>query len=166
MVYSMSERTKAIAKPQDWRTASRAVRATRAVPLELPSGTTILAARPEPLEWILSGRLPQRLLATALESGGTAPAAEPAEISREEILELARFAARLVQASVVEPAIGEGPGEMRFEEIPVEDRVFIFEWACRSLREPGGDGVTRSAPRNKEELSSPSVDGLEGFCAK
>ena len=137
----------------DWRKASRAQRAASAEPLTLPSGATILATRPAPLEWILAGRVPQRLLAAALASEGTDP---PGELSRQDVLELARFAAELVRASVVDPAIGEGPEEIRLDDIPIEDRAFIFEWACRALRDSG----------TKEDPSSPSADGLERFCAK
>jgi hypothetical protein len=143
-----------IASASDWRAARRAARAERAERLRLPSGATILAARPEPIEWILAGRVPQRLLAAAL-SGRGAPA--ETEISREDVLELARFAAELVRASVVEPPIGAGEGEIALEEIPVEDRAFIFEWACRALA-PG------DAPSGAKE--DPSSRALERFCAK
>jgi hypothetical protein len=122
-----------IASPAEWRAASRADRRARAELLRLPSGATILAARPQPLEWILSGRLPQRLLAVALEDGRRPAAGAAPEISREEILDLARFARQLVEASIVEPPVGEGPGEIPLDDIPVEDRAFVFEWACRSL---------------------------------
>jgi hypothetical protein len=164
-----------IANAADWRAASRRARASRAEELALPSGATILAARPDPLEWILAGRVPQRLLAAALgeshghprESGdrtldshlrGNDGGEAGVEMTREEVLELARFAAQLVEASVVEPAIGDGPEEIRLDEIPTEDRAFIFEWACRALGTSGASSV-------KEEPSSPSVDGLERFCA-
>jgi len=149
-----------IASVTDWRAASRVAREARAEELTLPSGAVILAARPEALDWILSGRVPQRLLAAALQVDGSAPAADP-EISGADVLELARFACELVKASVVRPAIGDGPEEIRFEEIPVEDRAFIFQWACRALDGSSGDGVS-----GKEGLSSPSVDGLERFRAR
>ena len=152
--------THVISKAADWRTAARKSRASRAEPLTLPSSTTVLAARPEPLEWIMSGRIPQRLLAAALESGGNSPASDAAELSNDDVLELARFAAQLVKASVVEPAIGDGDGEIPFDDIPVEDRAFIFQWACRAL---SGTNSTQ------EGLSSPSRserDGLERFCQK
>ena len=55
-----------IATASDWRSAARKSREAGAEELTLPSGATILAARPEPLEWILAGRVPQRLLAAAL----------------------------------------------------------------------------------------------------
>ena len=145
-----------VSTPAEWRSAAHAKRLADAKSLALPSGVTILAARPAPLEWILAGRLPQRLLSAALraeEPGATAP---PRELSREAVVELARFAADLVRASVVEPAVGEGPGEIRFEDIPIEDRTFIFEWACRALRESG----TKEGPSN-----SPTGE-LERFCAK
>ena len=179
-----------IASAADWRKAARDRRAVNAEPLTLPSGATIRAARPEPLEWILAGRVPQRLLAAALGESqshprGTGPG-HPRDISpghpresgdpaldsrlrgndgeeagaamtREDVLELARFAAQLVKASVIEPTIGEGPDEIALDDIPIEDRAFIFEWACRAL------GATELA---QEERSSPSADGLERFCAK
>ena len=186
-----------IANAADWRAASRRARASSAAELTLPSGATILAARPDPLEWILAGRVPQRLLAAALgesqshprETGSGLPRASDAshpresaqghprergevdsrlrgndgggagvEMTREEVLELARFAAQLVKASVVAPAIGDGPEEICLDDIPTEDRAFIFEWACRALGTSGASSV-------KEEPSSPSVDGLERFCA-
>ena len=165
-----------IASVTDWRAASRVAREARAEELTLPSGAVILAARPEALDWILSGRVPQRLLAAALQADGSAPAGDPAVdsrlrgndgfagdagMTREDVLELARFACELVKASVVRPAIGDGPEEIRFEEIPVEDRAFIFQWACRALDGSSGDGVS-----GKEGLSSPSVDGLERFRAR
>ncbi|MBI1941541.1 MAG: hypothetical protein HYS33_08560 [Acidobacteria bacterium] len=156
--------TNGIANSESWRAASQAAGKARAERLRLPSGTTILAAKPEPLEWIMSGRIPQRLLAAALSNGDAAT--RQTGISREEILELARFATQLVRASVIEPAIGDGPGEIGLDEIPIEDRAFIFEWACRSLGQteanPSADGP-RSAG---EEVSRPSVDGLERFRPK
>jgi hypothetical protein len=218
----MATNGNSISSPADWRTAARKSRASRAEPLELPSGATILAARPEPLEWIMSGRLPQRLLAAALgesqshpratapghagesspghprESGPGHPreSGDPAldsrlrgndekgargndekgargndekgahgnggvdagaGMTREDVLELARFAAQLVRASVVQPAIGDGPDDIPFDDIPVEDRAFIFQWACRAL---SGENSTQ------EGLPSPSTDGLERFCEK
>jgi hypothetical protein len=141
-----------------WRNAARAQRAAGAEPLTLPSGATIRAARPSPLEWILAGRVPQRLLSAALAGDGAAPGNLSGELNREDVLEFARFAADLVRSSVVEPAIGGGPDEIRFDDIPIEDRTFIFEWACRALREP--------AANPPEEASNPSADGLERFCAK
>ncbi len=143
----------------EWRAASRARRAAAAESLTLPSGATILAARPEPLEWILAGRVPQRLLAAALAQDGSAPAVPAGELSREDVVELARFAAQMVRSSVVEPAIGEGPDEIRLDDIPIEDRTFIFEWASRALHESG-------AARAKEDPSSSPAGELERFCAK
>ncbi len=120
-----------IATAETWRDASHQARIERAERLRLPSGATILAARPEPLEWVLAGRLPQRLLGAALEESSSASAAAR-EMTREEILELARFAEQLVRAAILEPRVGEGPGEIALDEIPVQDRAFIFEWACRA----------------------------------
>jgi hypothetical protein len=120
-----------IATAETWREASHQARRERAERLRLPSGATILAARPEPIEWILAGRLPQQLLGAALE-GSSLGTAAPREMTREEVLELARFAEQMVKAAIIEPRIGEGLGEIPFDEIPVCDRAFIFEWACRA----------------------------------
>jgi hypothetical protein len=172
-----------VANAADWRSASQKAREARAEELRLPSGAVILAARPEPLDWILSGRVPQRLLAAALgesqrdphasrqshprESGdptmdsrlrGNDSLDDDGGMTREDVLELARFACELVKASVVRPAIGEGQDEIRFEEIPVEDRAFIFQWACRALDRSNSDGDS-----GKEGLSS---EKLERFRAR
>lgn len=158
----MSNKSKpnGIASPTSWRAAWQKARETSAEPLRLPSGATILAARPEPLEWIISGRIPQRLLGAALDADASTGADQDREITRQEIVELAEFATRLVKASVVRPPIGEGPGEISLDDIPVADRAFIFEWACRALGENVGAPGARPT---QEELSSAS---LERFRAK
>jgi len=153
-----------IATSENWRHAAQADRATRAEPLVLPSGTTILAARPEPLEWVMSGRIPQGLLAVAIEDPESPLARGDRELTREEVLDLARFAARLVEASVVDPPIGDGPDEISIDDIPIRDRAFIFEWACRALG--GGAGAASdgspslAAKSTKEDLSSAKLEGF------
>lgn len=154
-----------IATSEAWRQAARADRETRSEHLVLPSGTTILAARPEPLEWVMSGRIPQNLLAAALEDPESPPAGSDRELTREEVLDLARFATRLVVASVVDPPIGDGPGEIPLDEIPIRDRAFIFEWACRALRgnnanEAAGSPANAAASSAKEDLSSAKLEGF------
>jgi hypothetical protein len=163
----MSRETKnnVIATPDAWRAASQAGRLERAERLCLPSGATILAARPEPLEWILAGRLPQRLLGAALENGSSPAAEGEREITREEILDLARFAAQLVVATVIEPRIGAGPGEIALEEIPVEDRAFIFEWACRALSDSSDGSAAGTSNPNQEDHTIPA-NGIERFRSK
>ena len=156
------------ATAEDWRAATRADRKARAETLVLPSGATIRAARPEPLEWIISGRIPQGLLRVVLNDQ-KAFANDDRQLSREEIIELAKFAVRIVEISVVDPPIGEGPGAISLDDIPLRDRAYIFEWACRALsgkHDPGANvdtphGFTK--PSNQEELSS---DKLERFCSK
>jgi hypothetical protein len=151
-----------IATSEAWRSAARACREKRGEALRLPSGATILAAKPDPLEWILSGRLPQRLLAAVLDTASSASAGAPPEIGAEEILDLARFATQLVRASVLQPRIGEGPDEISLDEIPVRDRAFIFEWACRALSQPPESAAAplpdgRSNPP-QEDLSSAALE--------
>ncbi len=148
-----------IASAADWRAAAEANLRARAERLTLPSGATILAARPEPLEWVMSGRLPQRLLAAALEPNGE-KGRTAHEMTGEEIVELAEFARRLIRASVIEPAIGDGPNEIPMGEIPPDDCAFIFEWACRALSEnDAGLGRTnRETPVAQPEVSSGKLE--------
>jgi hypothetical protein len=167
-----------IASADAWKSASQAARLEHAEVLRLPSGASILAARPEPLEWILAGRLPQRLLGVALENHPDSGPHAGGGIDREEILELARFATQMIRAAVIEPRIGEGPGEIALEEIPMQDRVFIFEWACRAFGEEpqnfspaGGGDPTRAASRPEGSLSSEEgqsipQNGIERFHQK
>lgn len=162
----MSQRANGIMTAEEWRSAAQAAREARAELLRLPSGATILAVKPEPLEWIMSGRIPQRLLAAALQAEGALSPEAETQISREEILALAAFATQLVKASVVRPAIGEGPDEIRLDDIPIADRAFIFEWGCRALGRPAPGGASNPAADSRpEEVSSPSADGLERFRA-
>ena len=165
----MQKRKNHIATPADWRAASQADRTARAERLRLPSGAVILAVKPEPLEWIISGRIPQRLLGVVLNPDLETAVAAPGEISREEVLELAKFSTQLVRASIVEPPVGEGPDDIRLDEIPIKDRAFIFQWACRALgQEEAGDGGlagrdSQAAPGGsnhmpEEDLSSASLE--------
>ncbi len=168
----MPSKEEQIATASAWRTAAQAAREARAEPLVLPSGATILAVKPEPLEWIMSGRVPQRLLAAALQGDGALAPEARTEISREEILDLAGFAAQLVKASVVRPAIGAGPDEISLEDIPIEDRAFIFAWACRALSRPaaapaaGGAGLGVPDPASSSVQEEVSSDKLERFRAQ
>ncbi|TAM79182.1 MAG: hypothetical protein EPN47_19430 [Acidobacteria bacterium] len=151
-----------IATTDTWRRAAKADREARAEHLALPSGATIMAARPEPLEWVMSGRIPQGLLAVALEDAESPLGGGDRELTREEILDLASFAARLVAASVVDPPIGDGPGEIALDDIPIRDRAFIFEWACCALS--GNDAgaseeeAATATHSSKEDLSSASLE--------
>lgn len=168
----MTNKGHPIASVGAWRSASQEARIERAERLHLPSGTTILAARPEPLEWILAGRLPQRLLGVALENQPSAQSAAGQGISREEILELARFATQMIRAAVIEPRIGEGANEIALEEIPLQDRVFIFEWACGEdgrIPAPSPESEAGSRPSNElsiEEGQSIPQNGIERFHQK
>jgi hypothetical protein len=155
-----------IASAGDWRTAAQAAREARAAPLVLPSGATILAVKPEPLEWIMSGRVPQRLLAAALQGDAALSPEARTEISREEILDLAGFAAQLVKASVVRPAIGEGSDEITLDDIPIADRAFIFEWACRALSRPAAATAPGGDPASSSVREEASSDKLERFRAQ
>jgi len=141
-----------VATSKVWRSAMQEDRMARAEHLLLPSGATILAVKPEPLDWILSGRIPQQLLGVALETSACAAHGREGAITRDEILDLAGFARQLVKASVVKPRIGDGPEEMAMDDIPVQDRAYIFEWACRALK-----GPEKPETRNSQLEKGPSA---------
>jgi hypothetical protein len=151
-----------ITPAHEWRAQSQRDRASRAELLTLPSGVTILAVRPDPLEWIISGRIPQALLSAAMRREGGAPGEEHASPGRQEILDLAAFATRLVRASILKPAIGETPGEISLDEIPFSDRAFIFQWACRALDAPAGSPASGGNSTQEE----PASEKLARFCEK
>lgn len=156
----MNDKPNGITSAETWRAASQASRAERAERLQLPSGAFILAARPEPIEWILAGRLPHKLLSAAMENASEGSDGAHT-MTREEILELAQFAEQMVKAAVVEPCIGNGPGEIAVEDIPIQDRAFIFEWACRAWNSdlPGEDN-------SSQEGRSIPLHGIERFRSK
>jgi hypothetical protein len=73
--------------------------------------------------------------------------------------------ASLVAASVVDPPIGDGSDEIALDEIPIRDRAFIFEWACRALsgNDAGAsaeEAANAMAQSTKEDLSSASLEGF------
>jgi hypothetical protein len=148
-----------VASSANWRSAMLEDRLARAERLLLPSGAMILAVKPEPLDWILSGRIPQQLLGVALQASAGAPPDRDAALTRDEILDLAGFARQLVKASVVKPPIGDGPDEIALDDIPVKDRAYIFEWACRALGKESGIGSRQSAVGQKAS-SSPTPHSL------
>lgn len=148
-----------VASSANWRTAMLEDRIARAEHLLLPSGATILAVKPEPLDWILSGRIPQQLLGVALQTAACPPQNRDAAITRDEILDLAAFARQLVKASVVKPAVGDGPDEIALDDIPVKDRAYIFEWACRALGRKAGVG-NRESGVGQNPSSSPTPYSL------
>ena len=84
-------------------------------------------------------------------------------LNAQRIIDLAGFATRLVVASVVDPPIGDGPDELPLEDIPLRDRAFIFEWACRGLSGAADAGAGPGGPAKtspKEDLSSGKLEGF------
>jgi len=161
---SRVSRKNGITSPEVWHSAWLADRMTRAERLTLPRAMTLLAVRPEPLDWIFSGKIPQRLLASVLGEGGARSAGTDRKMTREEIVELAEFARRVVMCSVVEPAIGDGLGEIPLDNIPVLDRTYIFEWACGGLggnQESGIGSKETKLGRPDSQLQTPNARDQE-----
>jgi hypothetical protein len=116
-----------MASASEWKRA--ALRAAEAVELQLPSGVTIRARRPDPLQLAMWGRLPFSLTRAAV---GADVAAEPTEV--EQAVELARFMRDLLLFCCVAPRVSltpAGEDEIHPRDIPLEDWTFIVRWAMR-----------------------------------
>lgn len=109
-----------------WERNSRRVALEDAVPLTLPSGTTIKARRPGPSFLATFGRLPLSLASAASGSEAAAPAGQDA-------VEFAVFLRELLVYCVVEPAISLTPkeGEIHPRAIADADLTYIYAWALR-----------------------------------
>jgi hypothetical protein len=141
----------AIATAGEWR-AKGAVAA--AVELTLPSGVTIRARRPNPLEFARWEKLPLMLVTAAEKGAGSMAAAE--------IVETARFLRELLVFCCVEPrvALGSeaGEGEILAGEICEADWTYITQWGMR-MKE-----VAEVRPfRGKRAVSGGGGDGENIF---
>ena len=112
-----------------WRAAARAGAIKGAVELALPSGTKILARRPDPVQLAMWARLPFSLTAAAAPE-----AAGPAEMTGEDVMALAQTMRDVLLWCCVEPRVTlepRGEDEMHPRDIPDEDLHFLFRWALR-----------------------------------
>jgi len=110
----------------EWKKCGAAKAAAEAEDLTLPSGMTIKARRPGPLQLALWGRLPFSLVAAV--SGETAPAAS----AGEQAAGIAAFLRNLLLYCCVSPRISldpKGEAEIHPSEINDEDLAFIVKWA-------------------------------------
>ncbi len=111
-----------------WREKARQQAIAGAVFLTLPSGAEILARRPGPSWFAAQQRLPVGLAAAATGVQGGDP-------SDEQIADMIGFLRRVMEYSVLDPAISltPGPDEMHPSEIPDEDSAYIIRWAMRGV---------------------------------
>lgn len=138
----------------EWKNKGRAAAEAEAVDLELPSGMTIKARRPEPLTVAMWGQLPLGL-AAAVGPAGTGQEARPTA----DVMAGLALARDILTYCCVTPRLSLNPageGEIHPRDIPPEDVMFILRWArrgeeaeaLRSFRDErqaagsGGDGGT------------------------
>jgi hypothetical protein len=113
---------------QQWKQKAALQAIAEAVDLDLPSGVTIRARRPDPTQLAMWGRLPMGL---AAEARGEAEA----EMSSDDVVELVRLMREVLIYCCVEPRISlapQGPDELHPREIPDEDLKYIIRWATRA----------------------------------
>jgi hypothetical protein len=114
----------------DWKNFVADKAAAKAVEVKLPSGMTIKARRPGPMQLALWGRLPFSL--TAVVAGGNGEASRTAQ---ETAAEVSKFLRNLLLHCCVYPRISldpHGEGEILPTDIDDEDLSFIVQWAMRT----------------------------------
>lgn len=148
---------------QEWKAKAEAAAKREAADLQLPSGMTIRARRPDPAQLLMWGHLPLGLAAeTSRSEPGPAGTPSGTGPDTEHTLASISFARELLLWCVVTPRLSLTPGadEIHPRDIPLDDALFILRWAMRrqeadALRSfrgrrpgdrPGGDGeAVRSA---------------------
>jgi len=91
----------------------------------LPSGSRVAIVIPDLAALIETGHIPQNLLDAALATTGAGAA--PSTPTKEFISQEREFTNKLVQATVVRPKLSDDD----LDEIPVEDKAMIVEFATR-----------------------------------
>jgi hypothetical protein len=118
-------------RAQEWKQKAAAQAAADVVDLELPSGMTIRARRPGPVQLAMWGRLPLAMAVATIKDGGGGVG----EASPEELVEGIKFMRELLVYCCVEPRISDDPkgdDEIHPREIPEADWRFIIRWAMGS----------------------------------
>lgn len=140
------ERTRRSA--QSWGTPTASDAATEE--LTLPSGFVVDVRRPPLTAWMMNGRVPERLLASAM-GGDKAKAGQSLETMKDgEMLQMLKFVRDVVVATVISPRIvvGAAPDaedEIDPSRIPEGDFYAVFNWAM-SVPVKTADGGSLSAP--------------------
>jgi hypothetical protein len=124
----------------EWRAKADAQREAQAVPLELPSGATVMVSRPPIALWVAHGRIPQTLTEDLhrvfVETEGDPDEVEEAfeEIGEKRSGAILVFMRDAVKAACVKPRIVETPAseeEISPADIPLEDFSAIFAWVIQ-----------------------------------
>lgn len=143
----------------EWKNKGQAAAQAEAVPLELPSGMTILARRPSPLQVAMWGQLPLRLAAAVMgESSPETP-------SREDLIAGVKLSRDLLAYCCVQPRISlepQGEFEIHPRDIEMSDVLFILRWAHRgeeadNLRTFRGESPDAGAGEDGAEIRTETV---------
>lgn len=118
---------------QDWRNKSREAAQKEAQPLNLPSGITVQARRPDPSYLLMWGHIPLGLAGSVTEPGYPLRPEGAVSPDQGQILASIQLSRDILTYCVVEPRISltPGPDEIHPKDIPLEDAVFILRWAMR-----------------------------------
>lgn len=110
-----------------WKARSQESARAEAIELELPSGMTILARRPDAAQLAVWGRLPLQLAAAAVKQ-------ETPAFTAEDGVELMTFYRDLLTYCCIEPRISLAPAgedEIHPKDVPQDDWQYILRWAMR-----------------------------------
>lgn len=126
-----------ITPASEWRKA-------RETQLQLPSGKTILAKRPDPIDLVLQdGVIPDSLAQLIVEQIGGSPNTQW-KPTRQEVGKIGHMMNTVAKAVFLYPEIVDGnPGEgqILIEDVSADDKMFLLNWAL------GVGGATASAAR-------------------
>jgi hypothetical protein len=132
------------------------------VDLTLPSGMTIKARRPDPLQMAMWRRLPLSLAAASAEPGR--------RLSAEELMENVEAARQMLLYCCISPRISldpQGDDEIHPRDIPLADSTFLLRWATRQkeaddlrpfCRESASDDPGDSIADVRAEAERPAGD--------
>jgi hypothetical protein len=120
---------------KEWREKAAIAAEAEGVPLELPSGMTILARRPDPVQVAMWGQLPLSLAASVAENTGKNAGAT--QLTAEERMASITLARDMLVYCCVKPRIYTGKNacateeEIHPREIPLADVMYLLRWARR-----------------------------------
>lgn len=133
-------------------------RESEVIPVPVPSGFTWMLRRPDIQGYILTGRMPQKLVEQFLQSAqkrGITPEGIQAKdvsalaqtpVDKDEAVATLFFMRELVQEACVKPRITEepvGPDDIHPRKVDPEDFKFIFDWCLSYSGVAGIDSLQK-----------------------
>lgn len=169
--------------PAGWREKTWEARKATGVPLDLPSGVTVLVNRPRFTTWYGTARLPDYLANNVVKVFGAIDDESPDslqhmsetldELTAEEQNQIGGFMNNVIMDAVVQPRVVDklpedcGEDEMSLTEIGEEDRawimLFVFEGGSSVIPVPTKGGDVPMASLKSAGAEQPGAGAGEGL---